>query len=277
MKILAGTIGLSALLTCVAVCAEPVVEQKSWEQSYAVTQTTPKLVVRNIWGNVNVRRGTAGVIVVSAVERRSAQTPEYFEKSKQQLQLEVVATPEAVSLVVNHPERTDRTDVCQGCSLEYQFDIRVPADAVVDVRTVTDGRVEVSGIRGPVNAGNVNGAVAVSDIDECSSIESVNGTLEVTFARAPVSNCSLKTINGEITLGLPTGTGLEAIIDLGHGQIESEFDVDAMTLPVKVEKSQQQDHWLYRVQKSAGVRVGAGGPTFTFASLNGDVRILKNK
>ena len=145
------------------------------------------------------------------------------------------------------------------------------------MRTITDGRVDVAGVRGPVNAGNVNGAVAVSGVSECSNIESVNGTLEVMFARAPSTNCNLKTINGAITVGLPPGSGLDAILDLGHGEIETEFDVDGMAVPPKVEKSQQQDYWRYRVQQSAGVRVGAGGPTFTFASLNGDVRILKNK
>jgi hypothetical protein len=105
----------------------------------------------------------------------------------------------------------------------------------------------------------------------------VNGTLEVTFVRAPSSNCNLKTINGAITVALPAGTGLDAILDLGHGDVETEFDVDAMSVPVKVEKTQEQGYWRYRVQKSSGVRVGTGGPTFKFASLNGDVRILKNK
>jgi hypothetical protein len=277
MKMLAGFVGLMTVLACTSVRAERVTEQKSWRQVYPVTSGQPRLTVHNIWGNVRVRAGAEGEIVVSASERRSAQTTEAFEKSKEQLRLEVDASPQGVSLIVIHPERRDRIDVCQGCSLEYQFDISVPPDALIDVRTVTDGRVDVSGIRGPVTAGNVNGAVAVSGLDECSNIESVNGTLEVVFARIPAGNCNLKTINGEITVGLPAGTGLEAIVDLGHGQIESDFDVDAMTLPVRVEKSRQQDHWRYRVQKSAGLRVGAGGPTFTFASLNGDVRILKNK
>jgi hypothetical protein len=277
MKMLAGVITIAMLSSCTSVRAERVEEQKNWRQTYPVSAAQPRLIVRNIWGNVRVRAGAAGEIVVAASERRSAESAEAFDKSKQQLRLEIDASADGVSLVIAHPERRDRIDVCQGCSLEYQFDISVPADALIDVRTVTDGRVDVIGIRGPVTAGNVNGAVAVTGLDECSNIESVNGTLEVLFARVPASDCNLKTINGEITVRLPVGTGLDAILDLGHGQIESDFDVDAMTLPVKVEKTQQQDHWSYRVQKSTGLRVGAGGPTFTFASLNGDVRILKNK
>ncbi|HEY5807676.1 MAG TPA: hypothetical protein VIT67_06895 [Povalibacter sp.] len=277
MRTTVAGVAVSVLLTCAAVHADPVVERKSWQQSYPVMGATPELVVRNIWGNVRVRPGAAGVIVVSAVETRSARTVADFEKSREQLQLEVSASADGVSLLVDKPDRDGRREVCQGCSLELQFDISVPPHALVDVRTITDGRVEVTGLRGPVSAGNVNGAVAVSGVTECSSIDSVNGSLDVTFARAPSGNCSLKTINGAITVGLPAGAGLDAILDLGHGQIETEFEVDAMTVPVKVEKNRQQDYWRYRLQQSAGLRVGAGGPAFTFASLNGDVRILKNK
>lgn len=277
MKVATAVVVFGTLLVCTTSHAEAVVERKNWQQSYPVTGATPKLVVQNIWGNVRVRQGRAGEIVVSAVETRSGQTTADFEKSRQQLWLETVASSEGVSLRVEHPDRIERRDVCEGCLLAYQFDIAVPPDALVDVHTVTDGRVDVSGVRGPVNAGNVNGAVVVSGVSECSNIESVNGTLEVTFSHAPSTNCNLKTINGAITVALPSGTGLDAILDLGHGQIESEFDVDAVAVPAKVEKSHEQDYWRYRVQQSAGLRVGAGGPTFTFASLNGDVRILKNK
>lgn len=272
-----ASMALGALLIGAAASAQPVVEQKSWQHSYPVTSATPKLVVRNIWGSVKVQSGAAGAIVVSAVEKRSARTAVDFEKSKEQLRLEVVASTDGVSLVVDTPDRRERTDVCQECSLEYQFEITVPTDALVDVRTVTDGRVEVTGLRGPVNAGNVNGSVAVRGIGECSSIDSVNGTLEVTFARAPSENCDLKTINGAITVGLPAGAGLDALLDLGHGHIETEFDVDGMPVAPRVERNREQDRWRYRVRQSTGVRLGAGGPIFTFASLNGDVRILKNK
>ena len=98
MKMHSRSVALSALLACAAVHADPVVEHKSWQQSYPVTSATPRLVVRNIWGNVTVRPGAAGEIVVSAVETRSARTAADFEKSREQLRLEVVASADGVSL-----------------------------------------------------------------------------------------------------------------------------------------------------------------------------------
>jgi hypothetical protein len=55
------------------------------------------------------------------------------------------------------------------------------------------------------------------------------------------------------------------------------FDVEPVTLPVKLERQEHDDRYGYRIEQPVGVRLGAGGPTFTFASLNGDVRIRKNK
>lgn len=258
--------------------AELISEHKTWQQTYAVSSAAPRLHVRNIWGNVIVRPGTGREIVVSADERRSAATRDAFERSKEQLRLDIVANADGVSLLVHDPDRKNgRADVCQGCQLEYQFEISVPQGTIVDVGTVTDGRVDVSGIRGPVNANNVNGPVAVSGVYECSNIETVNGALDVTFARAPGGNCDIKTINGEITVGLPPTAGINAILKVGHGDIESDFDVEPMEFPAKIDRQQRDDRFTYRIQQSAALRVGNGGPTFTMASLNGDVRILKNK
>ena len=264
------------------VAGTPVSEHKTWQQTYSVSAATPRLRprlhVRNIWGNVIVRPGAGREIIVAADERRSASTRDAFEQSKAQLRLDIVANAEGVSLRVHDPDRNrGRTDVCQGCQLEYQFEITVPQGTLVDVGTITDGRVDVSGVRGPVAANNVNGPVAVSGLYECSNIETVNGALDVTFARAPANDCAIKTINGDITLGLPATAGLNTILKIGHGDVESDFEVEPMAFPAKVDKTQQDDGFTYRIQQPAALRVGNGGPTFTMASLNGDIRILKNK
>jgi hypothetical protein len=278
MKTQLAIIGLLVLLSGGTSAAEDISEQKTWQQTYATGSASPRLYVRNVWGNVTVRAGTAGEIAVTVNERRAAPTQELLEKSKTLIRLDVETTSDGVSMVVGNPDRDERrTDTCRGCRIEYQFEIAVPTGTHVDVGTVTDGRVEVSGVRGPVSASNVNGPVRARDLSDCANIESVNGALDVVFARAPSENCNLKTINGRITVGLPANAGLDAMLSMVHGEIESDFDVEPMTLPAKVDKQQRDDRMGYRLEQPAGIRVGAGGPTFTFASLNGDVRIVKNK
>jgi hypothetical protein len=278
MKLQLAGIGVLVLLSSASTAAEDISEQKTWQQSYPVSSSSPRLFVRNIWGNVTVRAGAAGEIAVTVDERRWAPTQELIEKTKTLIRLDVETSGDSVSMVVGNPDRTERrNEMCRGCRIEYQFEIAVPAGTHIDVGTVTDGRVEVAGVHGPVNASNVNGPVRVRDLNDCASIESVNGALDVVFARAPSENCNLKTINGRITVGLPANAGLDALLSMGHGEVESDFDVEPMTLPAKVERQQHDDRIGYRLEQPAGIRLGAGGPTFTFASLNGDVRIVKNK
>ena len=269
--------GLIALLACSAACADPISEQTTFTQIYPVSSSAPRLFVRNIWGNVIVRAGEAREIRVTVNEHRSARTREAFERLKQQIRLNIEASQEEVSMIVGDPYRSPRrTDTCDECRAEYQFEIIAPPDTRIDVGTVTDGRVEVAGIRGSVNASNVNGPVSATDVSNCANIESVNGTLDVQFARPPSEDCTLETINGRISVGLPPETGLDALLSINDGEIESDFDVEPIALSVKVEKSERDDRNSYRIVKPAGVRLGTGGPTFTFASLNGDVQIRKN-
>lgn len=278
MKAHFSSIGWVVMLACSSTFADPITEQRTWQQTYAVSSATPQLLVRNIWGNVTVRAGSAREIAVTVDERRSAPSQESFEKLKTRIRLDVEASGEGVSMVVGDPDPTERwTDMCRGCRAEYQFEVVVPPGTQIDVGTVTEGRVDVSGVHGLVKASNVNGPVAVRDLNDCSNIESVNGALDVVFARAPGENCSIKTINGEITIGLPAGAGLDAILSVTHGSIESDFNVEPLALPTKLDKQELDDRLSYRIEQPAGVRVGAGGPTFTFTSLNGDVRIRENK
>lgn len=278
MKATPSCVGLVVLLASGPGLAEPVTEQQTSQRSYPVSTSTPRLYVRNIWGNVTVRTGTSREITVTVDERRSAPTQEQFAYSKQHIKLNVEANGEGVSMVVGDPdERSHRTDLCRGCRVEYQFEITAPPDAQIDVGTVTDGRVEVSGIRGLVNASNVNGPVTVTDLNNCAKIKSVNGALNLKFARAPGEDCAIETINGRITVGLPANAGIDAVLNINHGDIESDFDAEPMALPAKLEREDNDERFGYRLEQPAGVRLGAGGPTFTFASLNGDVRIRKNK
>jgi hypothetical protein len=278
MKTKVASIGLVALLFCVGAFAAPINEEKTSQHTYPLSSPTPRLYVRNIWGNVIVRAGNAREIRVTLNERRTASTQESFERSKELIRLEVETSGESVSMIVGGLYDTEmRTEMCRGCRVDYQFEISAPPDAQVDVGTVTDGRIEVTGIRGLVLANNVNGPVAATDLGNCAKIASVNGALDVQFARAPDDDCTIETINGEINVGLPAGTGLNAILSINRGELESDFDVEPTMLPAKMENQERDDRFGYRIVQPAGVRLGAGGPTFTFASLNGNVRIRKNE
>lgn len=274
----AAALGFLALLAC-GTAAAAVTDQKTWSDTYPVTAAVPKLLIDNIWGNVRVRTGAAREIVVTVDEKRSAPTQELFELSKQTIFLDVQADAAGVAMVVNKPESTAgrRIDRCRNCRVDYQFEVTVPAGTQVDVSTVTDGGIDVAGTGGSVSASNVNGPVAAKDLQDCAAIESINGAVDVSFVRAPSHDCSIKTINGDITLTVPGGAGFDAALSMMQGKVVSEFDLEPLALPAKVEQKNEDGHFVYRIGQAAGVRLGSGGPTFSIESLNGDLRIRKSK
>lgn len=278
MNTQAAALGFLALLACGTATAA-VTDQKTWSDTYPVTAAVPKLLIDNIWGNVRVRTGTAREIVVTVDEKRSAPTQELFELSKQTIFLDVQADAAGVAMVVNKPESTTgrRIDRCRNCRVDYQFEVTVPPGTQLDVSTVTDGGIDVAGTGGSVSASNVNGPVAAKDLQDCAEIESINGAVDVSFVRAPSHDCSIKTINGDITLTVPGGAGFDAALSMMQGKVVSEFDLEPLALPAKVEQKNEDGHFVYRIEQAAGVRLGSGGPTFSIESLNGDLRIRKSK
>lgn len=277
MKTYLSLFVLLLLLTSVANSATPITEEKNWTETYAVTAAAPRLQISNIWGNVRVRTGKAGEITVSVAEKRSAPDQALFTMSVERINLDIEADTNGVSIIVgDRDDRWKRMDRCRGCRVDYQFDVVVPADAIIDVGTVMDGRVDVKGVTGMVSASNVNGPIAVDEIRNCDSISSVNGGVKIGFTHAPVHNCNIETINGDVTLGVPANTSLDVAVDLFNGDIRSDFAVGTFAPPATVEQVNEDGRHQYRIQQMSGVRIGAGGPTYTIASMNGDVRILKN-
>lgn len=268
---------IAASLLPAAAIADPVKESQVWTESYAVTTSTPRLSVDNIWGNVRVRPGRDGEISVTIEETRYAPDQALFERSKELLDLDVYADANGVSINVGDEKRRWRDfEHCPGCRVDYQFEIRVPKGTLVDVATVTDGRIDVEGVSGRVSASNVNGPVSVAGLHECQEVESINGRVDVSFAMAPGQNCVINTINGDVTLSMPPGSGMDIALDIFNGRVTSEFDTDTFAVPAQVEYEESQGKHRYRIQQLAGLRIEGGGPTFSISSLNGDVRIQEN-
>lgn len=266
---------LGALLAATA-AAEPVVQEHAWTEQYAVSATAPRLSIDNVWGSVNVRTGDVDQITVNISERRSAPSAELFERSMAIYFLDTDADDRGVAIRVGHEERNwQEFNSCNNCRVDYQFDVLVPEGTNVDVGTVVDGRVSISGNLGTVSASNVNGPIDVDGLDNCARVENVNGPIRLEFAKGPVADCTIESVNGDITLAVPGDAGLDVAFDLFNGRIVSELDVEPVALPATVEHIAENGGHRYRIEKPAGLRVGAGGPSYRVSSLNGDVRIRK--
>ena len=271
------TVALAALAVSAGrTIAAPVTEEQSWTETYVVTGSSPRLEVSNIWGSVQVRVGPPGRITASVTELRTAPDQARFERSQKRLKLEIEADASGVSFLVgDRSGRWRHRNDCHDCRVDYQFDIEVPPNAAVDVGTVMDGKVDIEGVAGTIRASNVNGPVSVAGVRDCEALNSVNGPITIGYSRAPLQDCRIETVNGDVTLLMPIDTGVDVRLDLFNGEASSELPVSPFELPATVEQIVEDSRTRYRIQQMAGIRVGAGGPTYSVASMNGDLRIRR--
>ena len=280
MKILPMKIVQVAALLLAAAPAlpEPVTEHRSWTDTYDVSGGSPRLKVSNIWGSIQVRAGEPGRITVAVTELRSAPDSALFERSLELIGLDIETDASGVSIMVNNlTDRRGSIGDCRGCRVDYQFDIQVPADAVVDVGTVMDGKIDIRGVAGAISASNVNGPINIEGMQNCSAIDSVNGPVGIGFSGTPRQDCGIETINGDVTFRVPPDISVDIALDLFNGEVSSELPVDAFAPPASVEQAVGDGRTRYRSQQLAGVRIGAGGPVYTVASVNGDLKIGKHQ
>ena len=274
MKILQITALL--LAAAPALPGAPVAEHRSWTETYDVSGESPRLKVSNIWGSVQVRAGQPGRITVAVTELRTAPDSALFERSLELIGLDIEADVSGVSMLVGNPtDRRGSIGNCRGCRVDYQFEIEVPTDAVVDVGTVMDGKIDIRGVAGAISASNVNGPINIDGMQNCTAIDSVNGPIGIGFAGTPRHDCGIETINGDVTFRVPADISVDIAFDLFNGEVSSELPVGAFAPPASIEQVAGDGRTRYRIQQLAGIRIGAGGPIYTVASVNGDLRIGK--
>ena len=126
-----------------------------------------------------------------------------------------------------------------GASVSYR--LTVPGGA--DVRaTSVNGTIKIRGIRGQTDTRTVNGSVRITDVGGSVSAETVNGSLQVS---------------------LPSGVNGRFRAETENGSIHTEF-------PLQIRKAK------YGGQQSIHDQLGESGATFSFATVNGSIKILKN-
>jgi DUF4097 and DUF4098 domain-containing protein YvlB len=123
---------------------------------------------------------------------------------------------------------------------------------------------------------NVNGAIAVTGAKGTTRAHTVNGGVSVSYIGLPQGASSYYTINGEIKVTYPENLSA----DLQFKSMNGEFFTDFPTveiLPAKITKNQESKNGatIYKLNKITEVRIGSGGNSLKFETLNGNIYIKK--
>ena len=153
---------------------------------------------------------------------------------------------------------------------------RVPRRAKLDLSTVNDGEIIVRDIIGDLQLENVNGPITATNINGTVIAESVNAPVSVGLAAvAPGGATSVSTLNGDITLTLPSNVKTELHVDSGRGEINSDFELDIKPAKPLIERNEHRGGVSVKMEDVVVATVNGGGPVIRIKTFNGDIKLSK--
>ena len=186
------------------------------------------------------------------------------------VRIEVVQHEDGVTLCAVYPDVDGRRNECRAGhgghmrtrdnDVEVHFTVKVPAGVALAARTV-NGEVEAAGLERDFDASTVNGSIQLSTSGRAQA-QTVNGSIRASAGRSDWSgDAAFKTVNGSITLTLPSSTAAAVRAETVNGDIETDFP---LTVTGKFNR------------RRLNGTIGGGGRSLQMETVNGSIRLRKS-
>lgn len=263
IRIRRALLGFVASLSLLVMAASGARTQTNEQLTEEFHQTYPlsadgRVSLENINGSVRVTSWDRNEVKVDAVKR--AYTRERLAEAK----IEVSANSNSIYIKTDYPDSnltfTNDRDRRVHNPATVEYTLTVPRNARLDAIELINGGLDISGVAGDVRASSINGRVAARGLMGEAKLSTINGRLEAIFDRLDAAKpITLTSVNGSVTLTIPSDANAELKATTVHGGISNEFG-----LPVRRGK--------YVGRDLAG-RLGQGGPRIKLDNVNGSINI----
>jgi len=262
---------------------EDIVKRETIRKDIALSGpvSTRTVVVDNVFGSVAVRGVAGNQVRLTAEKIFKAESDEELAKAVQEVHLDVTEGKEGVKIIVDGPFRREDGSVHfhgrdrEGYSFSYDFVIEVPSNAKIDVSTINDGDISVSGMRGDFDVENINGGIEMSGMDGSGKAYALNQDLTVRFSRNPEKHCYFGSLNGKVKIYFQSPLSADLRFKTFNGEVFSDFPVTYLPRKGLLEKGTKNGKTTYKTDPWTPVRVGEGGPSIDLDGFNGDMYVLK--
>ena len=181
------------------------------------------------WAEARVTATDANeVVVTSTLDQKGHRELDHegFRRIDEDMTFELVEKNNVATIVIGG----ESSWIPQGA----EFDIQVPRNTNLILRTEAGGDISVTGIDGDIDIQSMNGEVNLSEISSSAVVNTMNGEIHAEFRKAPVKPVSLSSMNGEIDLRLPGDSKANLRMRTHNGSIRTNFTEGA--LQTKTEK-----------------------------------------
>lgn len=241
-----------------------------------------RILIDNTHGSIVVTGYAADSVQLFAMRRTRAESDDKFREAMEDVKLELKEQRNRIEIIVEAPWRNKRGGMnyygyrYYGYDVEFDFEVKVPKNVEIFLRTVNDGDIEVRNFDGPFEVKNVNGSVEMIDIAGSGRASTVNGSLRAVFRDNPTDDCAFQTVNGKVEVTFQEPLSAELELKTFNGNAYTEFDAIPLPRPPMVAQ-ERKGKKVYRRENWYSVRVGEGGPRLSFDTLNGNIHILKHQ
>ena len=224
-----------------------------------------RLEIKGVNGDVRAVLASGAEAVVNATKHSRRSDPDEVE-------IKVVEHEDGITIcaVYPTPPRARQENNCEpgdrwhssteDNDVTVDFEVQVPAGVEFHGTTV-NGEMSAEGLKADVKAGTVNGSVRVSTTG-LAEASTVNGSVYVEMGRADWSDeLEFTTVNGKITLIMPSQLSTEVQASTVNGEIESDY-------PVLVTGK-------FGPRRMRGT-IGSGGRSLNLSTVNGGIKLRKS-
>jgi DUF4097 and DUF4098 domain-containing protein YvlB len=167
------------------------------------------LMLSNISGNIQIVPGSATSIEVEALTHAWGQNAEAAKQRLADAVIETYASGNRVEVRVEHGQRRDARGV------DVEFNVKVPGDASVDLRTVS-GDVRVTNVKGELRVQAISGNVVLEGTAKIGVVKTVSGDLTINNGGSD-QQISLSTVNGDLQVQTLTARAID--LDTINGDV----------------------------------------------------------
>jgi hypothetical protein len=270
----------AVVLAAAGAARAEVTDTRALKDSVRVTGSgPPTVIVRNVSGFVHVTAYDGATVEMTATETVTGDLRADIDRARKEVELRTESEEGRVAFRVRRVGQQGDGEWRwngwnEGYRVKYDIEVRVPRDSAVEVNTVNDELV-VDGVRGHFEVGNVNGGMKLTGLRGSGNIKTVNGSINATFERAPAAGTTFKTVNGKIDVSFPQDLKADLSFKTVHGEIYTDFDSQPLAAEPVGDRSRDGGKLVVRTGHGSGIRIGAGGPAYSFETVNGSVYIRK--
>jgi DUF4097 and DUF4098 domain-containing protein YvlB len=226
---------------------------EEFHQTYALT-ADGRVALDNINGDVHISSWDRNEVKVDAV--KYADTKERLEEAK----IEIDARASSLSIRTTYPEHDHNWNWgSRNNPASVEYTLTVPRAAKLDEIKLINGRLDVNGVSGEVNASCINGRLEARNLAGRARLSTINGRLEATFDQLAGHSVELNSVNGSVDLTIPSDSKAEIEASTVSGGINNDFGLHV-----------NNHHFVGHDLRG---ELGSGGTRIKLANVNGRIEV----